>query len=224
MSRAAWLAWLAWPLALALALATAACDVQPPAAGGAGEHALALAALGGDTAAVSRLLAAGADPNRMVTVRDRRQSPWYVALDQLRPQRPERVAIVVAMLERGARPDLAWGTGSGVTEAPAPFWQRFTGGSRTASTGGVAPLDIVMRHPVAEAVRALVRAGMDPRLGEAALVRAIETHDDEIARILVEAGVDVNCAPSLTPLVAAIEARNLAMVGYLEQHGARERP
>jgi hypothetical protein len=36
---------------------------------------------------------------------------------------------------------------------------------------------------------------MDPRLGQRALVTAIETGDDEIARILVEGGVDVNCTP-----------------------------
>ena len=42
---------------------------------------------------------------------------------------------------------------------------------------------------------------------------------------LVEAGVDVNCRPSaVTPLVAAIEARNVALMTYLEEHGAREKP
>ena len=42
---------------------------------------------------------------------------------------------------------------------------------------------------------------------------------------LVEAGVDVNCQPTaVTPLVAAIEARNVALMTYLEEHGAREKP
>ena len=82
-----------------------------------------------------------------------------------------------------------------------------------------------MRNPVPEAVRALVAAGRNPPGGQGALVRAVETGDDEIARILVEGGVDVNGdSGPLTPLVAAIEARNVAMMNYLEQHGAREKP
>ena len=175
---------------------------------------------------MTRLLAAGADPNRMVPVQDRPQSPWYIALDQLRPKRPEAVEIIKAMLARGARPDRAWGTQRRRRDAAGAesFWKKFTSGSRADSTGGVSPLDIVMLHPVPEAVRALVEAGMDPRLGERALVTAIETGDDEIARILVEGGVDVNCHPGPTPLVAAIEARNVAMMTYLEQRGAREKP
>ena len=81
-----------------------------------------------------------------------------------------------------------------------------------------------MFHPVPEAVRALLAAGLDPRLGEGELVHAIESGSDEIARILVEAGANVNCNPGPTPLVAAIEARNVAMMTYLEQRGAREKP
>ena len=34
----------------------------------------------------------------------------------------------------------------------------------------------------------------------------------------------MNCNPGPTPLVAAIEARNVAMMTYLEQRGAREKP
>lgn len=54
---------------------------------------------------------------------------------------------------------------------------------------------------------------------------AVENGQTEIVHILVEAGVDVNCHPSAnTPLVAAIEARNVAIMTYLEEHGAREKP
>ncbi|MCE9657378.1 MAG: ankyrin repeat domain-containing protein [Burkholderiales bacterium] len=209
---------------LLLALAVASCGVERPPYGGAPERELAAATLAGDTAAVTRLLAAGADPNKMVAVLDRPQSPWYIALLQLRPKRPESVAIIEAMLARGARPDKAWGTGGDATRPPESFWKKFMSGGRVAGTGDSRPLDIVMLHPVPEAVRALVAAGMDPRLGQRALVSAIETRDDEIARILVEGGVDVNCNPGPTPLVAAIETRNVAMMTLLEQRGARERP
>jgi hypothetical protein len=42
---------------------------------------------------------------------------------------------------------------------------------------------------------------------------------------MVEAGVDVNVIGSATTsLVAAIEARDTALMTYLEQHGARENP
>jgi len=156
---------------------------------------------------------------------DRQQSPWYVALDQLRPKRPEAVEIIKAMLAKGARPNRAWGTSGGnVTRPRESFWKKFMSGSRVAGTGDFNPLDIVMLHPVPEVVRALVDAGMDPQLGARALVSSIEARDDEIARILVEAGVDVNCNPGPTPLVAAIEARNVAMMVYLEERGAREKP
>jgi len=212
-------------LLLLLVLAAAACGVEFPPYGGAPEQALAAATLARDTAAVTRLLAAGADPNRMVPVLDRPQSPWYIALDQLRPKRPESVEIIKAMLAKGARPDRAWGTSGGdVTRPPKSFWKKLTGDGRGPSTGDFNPLAIVMLHPVPEAVRALVAAGMNPPGGQNALVRAIESGDDEIARILVEGGVDVNCNPGPTPLVAAIEVRNVAMMSYLEERGARERP
>jgi ankyrin repeat protein len=56
-------------------------------------------------------------------------------------------------------------------------------------------------------------------------VGAIESDQVEIAHILVEAGVDVNCRTGAnTPLVAAIEARDAALMSYLEEHGAREKP
>jgi len=212
-------------LLLAVALGAASCGVELPPHGGAPEQALAAATLARDTAAVTRLLAAGADPNRMVPVQDRPQSAWYIALDQLRPKRPESVGIIKAMLARGAHPDRAWGTSGGDVTRPEPsLWKKVMSGSRADSVGSVHPLDLVMRHPVPGAVRALVEAGLDPRLGEQALVTAIETGADDIARILVEGGVDVNCRPATTPLVAAIEARNVAMMAYLEQRGARERP
>jgi ankyrin repeat protein len=82
-----------------------------------------------------------------------------------------------------------------------------------------------MLHPVPAAVRALVAAQIDPRLGQSALVYAIESGEVEIVHILVDAGVDVNSHTGAnTPLVAAIEARNVPLMTYLEEHGAREKP
>jgi ankyrin repeat protein len=61
--------------------------------------------------------------------------------------------------------------------------------------------------------------------GQMALVMAIEEGQSEIAQLLVDAGVDVNSHVSAdTPLLAAIEARDEAMMTYLEAHGAREKP
>jgi hypothetical protein len=90
--------------------------------------------------------------------------------------------------------------------------------------GSNRPIDIAMSAD-ADVVRALVAAGFNPRYGKSALVSAVESQDSEMVHVLVEAGVDVNCQPGAnTPLVAAIEARNVALMTYLEEHGARERP
>jgi len=86
-------------------------------------------------------------------------------------------------------------------------------------------MDVVMRHPVADAVRLLVAGKFDRRLGESPLIDAIETGNVEIAHILVDADVNVNChSGALTPLVAAVETRNLPLITYLEDHEAREKP
>jgi hypothetical protein len=55
---------------------------------------------------------------------------------------------------------------------------------------------------------------------------AIEQGENEVAHVLVDSGVDVNGrhGAALTPLVAAIEARDFKMMVFLEQHGAREKP
>jgi len=98
------------------------------------------------------------------------------------------------------------------------------GGTRRAGFGSSNPIDIAMSAD-AEVVRALVAAGFNPRYGNSALVNAVESQDAEAVRALVEAGVDVNCQPGAnTPLVAAIEARNVALMTYLEERGAREKP
>jgi hypothetical protein len=208
-------------------LAGAACHVEHRPYGGEKEQALAGAVVAGDPARVAGALKAGPDPNKLVRVGDDDQSPWYLALDRVRRNRPESIQIVKSLLAAGANGRTAWGT-SGARDPALPkesFWQRFMGPSRRAGTGEESTIRLAMMHPVPDVIRALVAASFDPRDGESALVDAIESGEIEIAHILVDAGVDVNCRPgAITPLVAAIEARNFALMTYLEEHGARERP
>ena len=70
-------------LIVTLLVSVRAC-VETPHFGGDKERALAAAALAVDVSAVTRGLASGADPNKMVDVNGRWQSPWFLALYQLR--------------------------------------------------------------------------------------------------------------------------------------------
>ncbi|WP_367266936.1 ankyrin repeat domain-containing protein [Propionivibrio sp.] len=82
-----------------------------------------------------------------------------------------------------------------------------------------------MLHPDPQVVQAILDVKRTAVGGETALVMAIESGQTKIAHLLVEAGVNVNCRPGAnTPLLAAIEARDEAMMIYLEEHGAREKP
>jgi hypothetical protein len=213
-------------LASAIALSAAACRVPHPPYGGPKEHSLAAATVAGDPTRVAESLKAGANPNKLVKVNGDQQSPWYLALHQLRASRPETIRIVKMMLASGASPRTAWGTSGRDPSLPKEsFWQRLMGHSRTAGTGEESAIRLAMMNPVPEIIRALTAASFDPRDGEDALVGAIESDEVEIAHILVEAGVDVNCHPGAnTPLVAAIEARNISLITYLEDRGAREKP
>jgi hypothetical protein len=161
-----------------------------------------------------------------VPVNGDKQSSWFLALRQVRPRRPELVDIVRLMLKAGANPNEVWGTSVGTVGPRQSAWQRFfsEGGTRQAGFGSDNPIHVA-NYPMADVVHALVAAGFNPRYGDSALVAAVEGEDSEIVHALVEAGVDVNCEPGAnTPLVAAIEARNVALMTYLEQHGAREKP
>ncbi|MFI5178672.1 MAG: ankyrin repeat domain-containing protein [Vicinamibacterales bacterium] len=200
----------AWPAIVMAALLAASCT-RPPF-GGDKESALVLATVARDVAKVQSLLDSGADPNRMVPYEGLNQSSWRMALNQLRPKsKQEDLAIITAMLKAGADPASAWGEGvsNGITRQHPNE-----------------PLLIVMLHPDAAVVRALLDAGLKSRFGEAALVMAVEGGETEIAHLLVEAGVDVNGmhGAAETPLLAAIQVRDKEMMAYLEAHGARERP
>ena len=211
-------------LVASAALVVSSCGVELAPHGGEPERQLAAATKAADLGEVRRLLAAGANPNNMVSVEGHLQSPWFLSLYQLRPGRPEQVEIVRAMLKAGANPNAAWGTSAKAQTESA--WHRFwTTGARQAGSGPESTMHLATLHPVPDVVRALVDAGLEPRSGEDALVTAIESRQFEIAHILVDAGVDVNThRGAITPLVAAIEARNAALMTYLEAHGAREKP
>ena len=213
-------------LASAIVLSAAACRVTHLPYGGPKEKILAAATVAGDPTRVAESLKAGANPNKLVKVNGDQQSPWYLALHQLRASRPETIRIVKMMLASGASPRTAWGTSGRDPSLPKEsFWQRFMGPGRRAGTGEESTIRLAMMNPVPEVLRALTAASFDPRDGEEALVDAIERDQVEIAHIFVEAGVDVNCRPGAnTPLVAAIEARDFALMTYLEEHGAREKP
>jgi ankyrin repeat protein len=197
-------------LVMMTAAALASCRAEQPRYGGARETELAEATAAHDVGAVQRLLSSGADPNPMVRYQGLYHSPWELALDAARPGHPETEAIVHAMLKAGADPERAWAEAS--TRGPRSLYPR-------------QPLMLAMMHPDPEVVRALMRTGIDPREGETALVMAVENGEADIVHILVERGVNVNCRPGAnTPLTAAIDARNVALMTYLEDHGAREKP
>jgi hypothetical protein len=210
----------------AIAIVLSSCGARHAAYGGAPEEQLAAAVMGADLQKASQLLASGADPNKVVTLNGDYQSSWFLSLTHVRPRQPASVEMVRLMLKSGANPNVAWGTSGAGSGPKESVWRRFwRTGARQAGLSDDQPMRVAMFHPVPDVVRALVSAGFDPRDGGAALVDAVEMGDVEIVHALVEAGVDVNVKGSaITPLVAAIEARNVALMTYLEQHGAREKP
>lgn len=178
--------------------------------GGEPERQLAAATVARDVATVKRLLASGADPNKMGVYEGHYQSPWKLALHQVRPGHADLIEIVQAMLKAGASPSIAWGEYLSLTKG----WV----------TRSHTPMSDAVSYSVPEVARGLMAAGLDPRLAQTDLVLAVENGQTEIVHVLVEAGVDVNCYPTTTPLLAAIGARNRDLMIYLEAHGAREKP
>jgi len=190
------------------ALIVAACNTNRNLYGGEPERQLLAATTALDVARVKQLLGAGANPNLMAPYEQLHHSPWEIALKHARPGHPEHVAIVQAMLDAHANP--RWAYGEHTYKGTVRWYQD-------------PPLMIVGAVP--EIVRALMRAGLDPRDAEGALVEAVENRETDIVHVLVEAGVNVNTHPGAnTPLVAAIKTRNMSLMTYLEEHGARERP
>jgi len=195
---------------IGLAALCACGRVVVPPRGGEPEKKLVAATAAIDIAAVKQLLASGADPNAMITFEGASHSAWEYALKQVRSKKPETIELVRVLLKAGANPNIAWG--GGIAQGIARESDAF-------------PIDLAMLHPDADVVRAILDAGMKPGMGETALVMAVEEEDVDIVHLLVEHGVNVNSHRSAnTPLTAAIEARNAALMTYLEDHGAREKP
>ena len=202
------------PVAAAIVCAALgiACEQNANAQkGGALEEQLLAATVARDVTRVAQALAAGADPNKMVRDADGHlESPWRFAIRHVRGDKPDTNTIVKALLEAHADPAVAWGESHG---------PRGWGVPRTT------PLLEAVSNAAPQAVRALIASGLDRANAPTALVLAIETGQSDVVRMLVEAGVDVNTThAATTPLVAAINARNVALMTYLEEHGAREKP
>jgi len=173
------------------------------------ERQLVAATVALDVAKVKTVLSSGADPNKVAPHDGHDQSPWKMALHQAKSTRPDTIEIVRAMLEAGANPAVAWGQGP----------------SRRGGYTDLPETPILEAIDVPEVVRALLAARLDPRECELALELAVEQGQVDVVHVLVEAGVDVNSRrTAITPLVAAIETRNVALMTYLEEHGAREKP
>jgi hypothetical protein len=207
-------------IALIATIAIVSCASSRGPRGGDPERQLAAATAAEDVAKVKQLMAAGADPNKMVEFNGDTLSPWTIALRQIRPKHPQRVEIALAMLDAGASAQSAWGDAS--PRGPESFWQRMRH-ARTAGIQNLSPLE-VMTFPDAALVRALIAKGITPAQATSQLLGAVEAGEDEIARLLVEAGANVNAGTGSTPLVAAIERRDVPLVTFLEEHGAREKP
>ena len=124
-------------IALIALLVVASCAASRGPRGGDPERQLAAATAAEDIAKVKQLMAAGADPNKMVEFNGDTMSPWAIALRQVRPNHPQRVEIVLAMLEAGASAQSAWGDGS--PHGPETFWQRMSH-VRTSGIQNLSPL------------------------------------------------------------------------------------
>ncbi len=207
--------WTRRAVAVAALVVFAACNGPNENAhrGGAAEASLMTATVAADVDGVKRALAAGADPNKMALFEGHYQAPWKLALHRLRPERPGYTAIVEAMLAAHADPTVAWG------EGPSR-----AGGYSPQVTS---PILEAQANDAPAAVRALLAAGLSPRsrAAETALVLACENGQHEVVHVLVDGGVTVNPTQTgSTPLLAAIGRRDVALMTYLEDHGAREKP
>src|SRR5438876_11104902 len=89
-------------IVMCAAVLSSCSRLERPPYGGEKESALAAATVALDLKQVQALLTAGADPNKMIVREGHYQSPWALALRQLRPRHPEHVQIIRAMLKSGA--------------------------------------------------------------------------------------------------------------------------
>jgi ankyrin repeat protein len=199
---------------IALLLDGGASIEQPD---GAGETPLMSAVRSGEADATRLLLERGANVNARET--QFQQTALMLAA------RGEEPRMVELLLKAGADMDLrtrvgpeprfrlpAENTGSkgkGISRGGWPEW-----GSRPARPGGMTALLYASREGRLEAVRMLLTAGANRETADAndirPLVMALTNNQLPVARLLIEAGSDVNAADwfGRAPLWAAIDVRN----------------
>lgn len=182
--------------------------------GGAPEEQLLAATVARDLTRVQQLLGDGADPNKMVRAANGHlESPWRYTVTQWKSDRAAFAGIARAMLSAHANPEVAFGESSSRMSRDTYTVQRTT------------PLLEAVANDSPDLVRALLETRLDRNSSATALVLAIENGQTSIVHMLVEAGVDVNTThAATTPLVAAVNRRDVALMTYLEEHGAREKP
>jgi len=212
---------------VALVVSGSACGRPEVAPFGGGEKELQLiaATVAVDVPKVREALAAGADPNKLVSFKNNLQSGWLLALDQLKPGRADMVEIVRAMLKSGANVQKAWGTGIRQVNEQPTFRQQLAK-PRQKGSSDEDTMWLAVTHSSGEAVRALLDAGYPVRGSSMALAEAVNQDDMEMVKLLLDAGADVNPRSGMLqpPLLVAIENRDVAMMTLLEEHGAREKP
>ena len=168
-----------------------------------------------DAAAVERLLAAGASLGSSWA---ELTPPGKLAITQISAASPESVEILRLLV--AAEPERA-----------AFLHQTYSLNCRKTPCYAPSTVEHVARHRSVEAVQVLIDAGLDLKSQGVtnALVYAIAEDDEPMARLLVEAGADVNGWAKaggsqfgeISVLAAARRKENAALVDYLQAKGAR---
>jgi uncharacterized protein len=184
---------------------------------GAGETPLMTAVRSGGIAAVRLLLQKAADVNA-------RESEYQQTALML-AARGDEPRLVSLLLQAGAQVDArtrvgpepkfrlpsenTGSKGKGIARGGWPEW-----GFRPARAGGMTALLYAAREGRVEATQLLLAAGASREVGQAddvrPLVMALTNNQLDVARLLIEAGADVNAADwfGRTPLWSAIDVRN----------------
>ena len=199
--------WRRFALVLSLPALTACGSVR--------ETDLQKAVKSNDAAAVERLLAAGAS---LESSWAELAPPGKLAITQISAASPESVEILRLLV--AAEPERA-----------AFLHQTYSLNCRKTPCYAPSTVEHVARHRNVEAVQVLIDAGLDLKSQGVtnALVYAIAEDDEPMARLLVEAGADVNGWAKaggsqfgeISVLDAARRKENTAFVDYLQAKGAR---